>query len=228
MHRALDLRREVISRLAGLALVVVLLSLAGCGAEATPASRPSEPGTSSSTVAPSAAPSSLPAATRQYRSPALGIAFLYPKDWELVSTDTFDTDGHGQASVQSPDHLSWFQFQVNSPRAAAGGSPGGFADATGDDLDGMVSFIDVESKVLTSGFTHLDGLLLAQVEFIPAPSPLGGEPHDRQVSLMSGVAPDGSTVTLGVGAPRAQWKARRHVLLKILASVRFSRPRGTQ
>jgi hypothetical protein len=205
-------------------VALAFLSLAGCGTSTAPDT--ASPATGSPSPAPVVTSSGSAGETTQFSSPELGVSFRYPSSWRLTPATPFDAEGKAGVSVVSPDRAA-LTLMVSSPEAASGSSPGPFRDATKADLDMAVAFM-VEAKVLASELAYLDGLRLAQVEYISGPSALGNEPRSHAIYAASGFAADGSQVSFGMDAPRSERKMQEPVLRAILDSMRFSQPQGNQ
>jgi len=211
-----------------LALVAVLLLVmlaAGCSnnphTAATPVATSQRP-----TAAPSASPPQPGAATtKQFDSPAMGVAFSYPADWRL-QLDPADDPTQRSLEVKGIGLLS---LHVHFERASASDRPQPFTAATETDLalwSRSLTGAWSGAHILRRSLIDLDGLRMAAIQF-SAPGPLGARSL-RSLAYTSSQSPGAhaSAVYFNLGCLDMRWRAERPVLLRIIASMRFSRPRG--
>jgi hypothetical protein len=87
-------------------------------------------------------------------------------------------------------------------------------------------FDEGHGLILGAGFVRLDGLRFAEVETV-AHIPWSFTRKWRWLEVQSGGTGLHETcVGFTVGCPASQWPAHRATLLAVLASMRFTRPKG--
>jgi hypothetical protein len=209
--------RVSLTRRAAFALslvAVVGLALAACSSSG-PAPTPS---TTSSPTPTFAVP------TKSFRSAVLGVSFRYPAYLRLPPGGLFFVEyGFGNAAFNSGSAEVTVQVKFAQPTKHTPPLP--FRDAGSRDLATLRSD---EGSILHTGLVRIDGLCLAEVEYMD-PSPTGA--WHRVIAVSAGCFGNysrlrESVAIIDVGCDDSQWPAQRANLLATLASVRFTRPKG--
>ena len=206
-----------------LVLAVAVLLLAGCGSAVPVDSASPSPGAS-------AAGFTVP--TRLFSSPELGISLRYPATWRQNTLGSLKTLGTEALVFKSPTTRApqaVVEVMVTSGRVLLGKPPLPFTDAKAIDL--RLATIPPEERVLRAGFTELDGLRLTEIESDDTVLTPANKGLWHTIELQSGsgplsVGPSGSRVDIGLQAPVQDWRAEKATLLAVLATTRFTRPKG--
>ena len=164
--------------------------------------------------------------TRTFSSAALGVSFRYPAGWQAMTPGVVVKGDDGTAGFRGPS--GEVGVTVAFVRAAEHASPYPVGNADSSDLAEQRS--STGNKIQYSGLVTMDGLRLVEIESIGRAATGQVSWHFVQLSSagMGGNlnALRTSLLEVYVACPASQWLAQRTTLLAVLASMRFTRPKG--
>ena len=181
-------------------------------------------GSASPTRCATLAPAAFTVPTKSFSSAVLGVSFRYPTSWRRGVTVQ---DDHGGVSTSSLTAEA--DADVSFVRLARHESPLPFRDAGNADLS-RLRLDEGGEKVLRTGLVRIDGLCLAEIEYIDdSSSPADAWHWITAVSAgehQNHGAIRESVVNISVGCQASEWSIQRDTLNAILASALFARPKG--
>ena len=210
------MRGRVIRERALVLVAVLLLAMLATGCSNNPKSAAAPPASSDQPGA---------ATTKRFVSPAMGVAFRYPADWQL-QLDPANDSSQQSLKVEGAVFLT---LNVRFERWSATGPPQPFMPANAIDLEQWsrsLTEVSPKARILRRSLVDVGGLLMAAIEFSEPGPPEVGRLHGLSYTSSQPVEAHASYVYFALSCPESGWKAEQSNLLQILGSMRFSGPRG--
>jgi hypothetical protein len=176
--------------------------------------------------------------TKTFTSAQLGLSFRYPATWRLDDSPdaatTFAQQGEGDFIVHSPKgavQQAGVQVMINSTRVFANAPAQPYGSVAATAVRDLQKFNkQIKHRPVKASIVTVDGLQLLSMGMGTGATPYWGRGRWRERDMFSrdGTSLPWSTMLrIGLFTPASQWQAEQPLLNAILASMRFSTPKGS-